>query len=469
MPSITLALLSLLYFLTARFGMAVFALQPANITLLWLPAGIGLIMVLIGKARALPLILGASFCANWSGMQLDHVVLGSIHTLIAAIADTLAAWIAATLLRRYFSHGLQHAADLFRFVLLVCFLPTLCSGIILVSNLVIGSYLPLHQFFTLLAKMIVADSLGILLIYPLYADWRAETRRQESFISAGIVPNITYILIAISGVGLAFYGFPGAIFFFPAMALLLAYRAKASAVSFLLLLGTVLLLSLSTHQLGPFAIIDRDQAHLLLMSFIMFTTLAAQSVSIQQRQLDLSIEQSQSWQQKAMHDTLTGLHNRAYFENILADEWQRYRKFHRRFVLAMLDIDHFKHINDFYGHAAGDEVLRTIAKVLPQSLRQIDMVCRYGGEEFTILLPGTHLDEAKIILERLRSAIEQTQFVVGEQVLQVTVSIGAVMAHEQLHDHHQMLVETDLQMYAAKEAGRNRVVIGQTRSNAHST
>lgn len=457
MLSISLILLSVLYFLTARFGMAVFALQPANITLLWLPAGIGLIMVVIGKARALPLIFSASFLANWSGMQLPDLWLSNLHTIIAALADTLAAWISATLLKRYFSHGLQHAADLFRFVFLVCFLPTLCSSIILVSNLVMGSYLPIGQFFTLLFKMIAADSLGILLIYPLYADWRAGTGRKESFLYAGITPNFVYIAIALSGVWLAFHGFPGAIYFFPAMALLLAYRAKSSAVSFLLLLATIVLLSLSTKKLGPFAIFDPDQAHLLLMSFIMFTTLATQSVSIQQRQLDLSIEQSQSWQQKAIHDNLTGLYNRAYFENILEDEWQRYRKFHRPFVLAMLDIDHFKHINDFYGHAAGDEVLRTIAKVLPHSLRQIDLVCRYGGEEFTLLLPGTSVDEAKIILERLRAAIQNTKIIFDSQVLQVTVSIGAVMAQGSLHDHHQMLVASDKEMYKAKEFGRNRV------------
>lgn len=457
MSSFRLILLSLLYFLTARFGMAVFALQPANITLLWLPAGIGLIMVLMARAYALPLILLASFCANWHGMQQNILWQSNLHTLIAALADTLAAWISATLLRQYFTHGLQHAVDLFRFVLLVCFLPTLCSGIILVSNLVLGSYLPLQQFFTLLAKMIAADSLGILLVYPLYADWRAETKRQENFISASIAPNLTYILLAMGGVVLAFYGFPGAIYMFPAMALLLAYRAKASAVSFLLLFATVLLLSLSTNNLGPFAIVDQDQAHLLLMSFIMFTTLATQSVSIQQRQLDLSIEQIHNWQQKAMHDKLTGLHNRAYFETILEDEWQRFRKFHRPFVLAMLDIDHFKHINDVYGHSAGDEVLRTIAKVLPQSLRQIDMVCRYGGEEFTILLPGTNVDEAKIILERLRVAVEQTPFTFETQILPVTVSIGAKIADDRVHDHHELLVATDKQMYKAKESGRNRV------------
>lgn len=457
MPSFSLLFLGVLYFLSARSGMAVFALQPANITLLWLPAGIGLIMVLIAKARALPLIFMASFLANWSGMQLHDVWSDNLHTVIAAMADTLAAWISATLLQKYFTHGLQRAVDLYRFVLLACFLPTLCSGFILVSNLVFGAYLPANQFSTLLAKMIAADSLGILLVYPLYADWRAGMSRKESFLYASIAPNFAYITIALSGVWLAFHGFPGAIYFFPAMALLLAYRAKASAVSFLLLLATVVLLSLSTKNLGPFAIIDQDQAHLLLLSFIMFTTLATQSVSIQQRQLDLSIEQSQRWQQKAMHDTLTGLHNRAYFENILEDEWQRYRKFHRTFVLAMLDIDHFKHINDFYGHAAGDEVLRTVAKVLPQSLRQIDMVCRYGGEEFTILLPGTNLDEAQVILERLRIAIQNTQIPFENKILKVTVSIGAVMAQDSLGDHGEMLVASDKQMYKAKEAGRNRV------------
>jgi len=456
MPTLSLLLLSIMYFLTARFGMAVFALQPSNITLLWLPAGIGLVMVLTEKNRALIWIAAASFLANWQGMQQADFFTGNLHTAISAIADALTPWLSATVLQKQFRGGLQRATDLFKFMFYVCFLPTLCSGVIIVSNLVLGSYLKLDQYFIFLAKIIAADSLGILLIYPLYADWRSSVERQQHWSNASW-SNLVLIGLALGGVWLAFHGLAGAIYILPATALFLAYRVKAVTVSALLLSATVLLLTLSTKNLGPFLIANQDQGHFLLVSFILFTTLATQSVSIQQRQLDLSLAISESWQQKAIHDTLTGLHNRAYFENILADEWQRFGKFDRPFVVAMLDIDHFKSVNDVHGHAAGDQVLRLLATTLPHSLRQIDTVCRYGGEEFALLLPGTSIDEAKIILERLRLTIQSLVIPFESKNLQITVSIGVATSKHDMEDQNELIMVADRQLYRAKDLGRNRV------------
>lgn len=456
MPTLSLLLLSIMYFLTARFGMAVFALQPSNITLLWLPAGIGLVMVLTEKNRALIWIAAASFFANWQGMQQTELFTSILHTLISAIADTLAPWLSAVLLQKQLPSGLQRATDLFRFVFYVCFLPTLCSGIIIVSNLVLGAYLKIDQYFIFLAKIIAADSLGILLIYPLYADWRTSVDRQQHWSNASW-SNLLFIGLALGGVWLAFHGLAGALYILPATALFLAYRVKAVTVSALLLSATILLLTLSAQNLGPFSIANQDQGHFLLISFILFTTLATQSVSIQQRQLDLSLASSESWQQKAIHDTLTGLHNRAYFENILADEWQRFRKFDRPFVVAMLDIDHFKSVNDVHGHAAGDQVLRLLATTLPHSLRQIDIICRYGGEEFALLLPGANIDEAKIILERVRQTIQSLAIPVENKMLSITVSIGATTSKHGMQDQHELIKAADIQLYRAKDFGRNRV------------
>nr|WP_315472728.1 GGDEF domain-containing protein [uncultured Undibacterium sp.] len=166
---------------------------------------------------------------------------------------------------------------------------------------------------------------------------------------------------------------------------------------------------------------------------------------------------SESWQQKAIHDTLTGLHNRAYFENILADEWQRFGKFDRPFVVAMLDIDHFKSVNDVHGHAAGDQVLRLLATTLPHSLRQIDTVCRYGGEEFALLLPGTRIDEAKIILERLRLTIQSLVIPFESKNLQITVSIDVATSKHDMEDQNELIMVADRQLYRAKDLGRNRV------------
>lgn len=162
-------------------------------------------------------------------------------------------------------------------------------------------------------------------------------------------------------------------------------------------------------------------------------------------------------EENARVDSLTGLHNRRWLEEMYSREMSRSNAGNFKLSAFMLDIDHFKHVNDTYGHLAGDQVLMSVAQAIVRSLRPSDMPVRYGGEEFTVFLPGTSTDNAKVIAERMRSNIERMEIILpsGEN-LQVTVSIGFTERIE--NDTVTSIIErADQALYHAKENGRNRV------------
>lgn len=159
----------------------------------------------------------------------------------------------------------------------------------------------------------------------------------------------------------------------------------------------------------------------------------------------------------ARQDTLTGLPNRRAFDDAFADSWARFRRSDAPSCLLALDIDHFKRINDTYGHAAGDEALRLLATVMRQSLRSDDQAFRTGGEEFAILLPNTRLAEACEHAERLREVVGAASFPFDGHEIDLTVSIGVAETTPDL-DAAGMIEAADRALYAAKHGGRNRVV-----------
>lgn len=161
-------------------------------------------------------------------------------------------------------------------------------------------------------------------------------------------------------------------------------------------------------------------------------------------------------QQMASTDELTGLANRRVFYQTLT-QWQAacYRT-QRPFCVALLDIDHFKHINDSYGHEAGDRVLRALSVLLRQGVGREDLVCRIGGEEFALLLDGCTLEQARSVCATLRQRIAATPLPTGSAILQVTVSLGLGQWHA-TQSEADFLAGIDRALYAAKHAGRNTV------------
>jgi diguanylate cyclase (GGDEF)-like protein len=163
----------------------------------------------------------------------------------------------------------------------------------------------------------------------------------------------------------------------------------------------------------------------------------------------------------ATQDFLTGLLNRRETFRRLDEELQRFRRLATPFSVLLLDLDHFKQVNDVHGHSAGDLVLQAVAAALRQGVRPYDLCCRYGGEEFLVILPETALEDAAGIAERLRRDIENLKITAAkETALQITASIGAaaLLGHETID---QLIARADEAMYNAKSTGRNRVCLAE--------
>jgi diguanylate cyclase len=164
-------------------------------------------------------------------------------------------------------------------------------------------------------------------------------------------------------------------------------------------------------------------------------------------------------QELATRDELTGLVNRRHMSLLLEQERQRGARSGRLFAVAMIDIDHFKAINDHHGHGVGDDVLRSLARQMPQTLRSTDIVARWGGEEFVVLLPESALGTARVALERLRGRVAATPMAHLSGVpIRITVSVG-LAAHIAGESLQQTLERADRALYEAKAQGRNRTAV----------
>jgi diguanylate cyclase (GGDEF)-like protein len=157
----------------------------------------------------------------------------------------------------------------------------------------------------------------------------------------------------------------------------------------------------------------------------------------------------------AVTDSLTGLYVRRYFMVKLQEELLRAQRYNNILSVVMVDLDRFKNINDTYGHDAGDRVLKAIGKFLQQNVRDVDVVARYGGDEFVIMIPEAANDAAHILSERLRKNLSEMKF---DDLPPVTISLGIATFPYDGKDPEDLVKKADAAMYSAKRAGRDQVV-----------
>lgn len=168
------------------------------------------------------------------------------------------------------------------------------------------------------------------------------------------------------------------------------------------------------------------------------------------------VRANQELEQLARHDALTGLHNRLAANERLREEFLRMKRSGDVYSVVIMDIDHFKRVNDTYGHETGDQVLKQVAQLISQAVRATDFVARFGGEEFLVVLPNTALDGAEVLAEKLRSAVADAAVpVVG----QVTLSLGLTLAQPDDANEDAAIRIADQALYRAKNRGRNQVVV----------
>jgi len=181
----------------------------------------------------------------------------------------------------------------------------------------------------------------------------------------------------------------------------------------------------------------------------------------ERKQLEHQLHQANRLlQEQAIRDALTGLHNRRYLDEALPRELQRAERQKQSVGIIMLDIDYFKPFNDTYGHDAGDTLLRAMGAILQEHTRGADIVCRYGGEEFTLVLPGASLAATQQRAEELRTEVQALMVEHGGQALaQVTISLGIAVFPEHGMTADSLIRAADQALYQAKRSGRNRVEV----------
>lgn len=199
--------------------------------------------------------------------------------------------------------------------------------------------------------------------------------------------------------------------------------------------------------------LDKDEAHY-------FTPQHVQQMQAFAGQASLALRNAQLFEKVstlAKTDTLTGLLNRRDFENQIRPEFEKAHRHNRPLSLLMLDLDFFKKINDTYGHVTGDTVLKAFSANLKNSLRNSDIACRYGGEEFVILAPETDNEGGAELAERIRARMDSTLISIADTMLNITVSIGISSLNNREGNLEQLVDEADKALYEAKHAGRNAV------------
>ncbi len=159
----------------------------------------------------------------------------------------------------------------------------------------------------------------------------------------------------------------------------------------------------------------------------------------------------------SVRDGLTGILNRRALDIRMRDEFARFRRYGSPLSLAMLDVDHFKRVNDTHGHLGGDEVLRRVSALVAAEIRDVDILGRYGGEELAMVLPAVDARGAAVVSERVRRVIEATPIAFMDATITVTVSIGVTEARPATTDVNGLIAEADEALYACKRGGRNRV------------
>jgi diguanylate cyclase (GGDEF)-like protein len=256
-----------------------------------------------------------------------------------------------------------------------------------------------------------------------------------------------------------------AIFFFYCLGLL-ATQPQCSPTKLVLSVGTV---SALTRWLLPFALLAppvlgwlfrhvqtlgvyHDEFSWALYSVATSVGSVGLIMVLAHRVIAIDAERAKATE-LSRHDSLTGLANRRAFDDFILESFRLARRHARPLALLMLDVDHFKHYNDTFGHPAGDEALRITARLLSIHARETDLVARIGGEEFAIVLPETDIAGALLLAERIREEVEQS----ASYRRRMTVSIGAVGLTGDVEDTAQFIKDCDTALYRAKEHGRNRV------------
>ncbi len=431
----------------------------------WLTSGVGLIMFSQLRRRAIPLVWFSSLLINgphaFMAMPDNGVVATLALSIFSPTFDTLQSFLVWRLWRldyekRFSRLGLQRFL-----VAIIIGVFTSITGIVLL-HLAVG-LIDIDELFTRMAMMTLSDMQGLFLVVPLWLALRKNfsavmnfplvfsalaipipllLARFEPSLAALLFPLVAFIIIRLRFVGAA-----------------LSVAVAGGSVVLLVILGmdplrfgegveafsrwSLIVLALGTPMLLMGVVLDDNldyQSH--LEARVAERTQALQDALAAANVLVIT-------------DSLTQVFNRRHMETLVHDEVERAQRYHQSTALIILDIDHFKAVNDNYGHPAGDKVLRQVSNILGENLRQSDALGRWGGEEFLILLPQINVAAATNVAEKLRQAVLNAEFDLKDAI---TISLGVadLLRGESAGE---WIKRADQALYNAKRLGRNQVAL----------
>lgn len=477
------ALFLLLSYLIIGFLNLSFSHFPAgNFAAIWFAAGIGLIMMLEMGALGIPLVLIASFMLKTplyylhltSTQQPDALTLALTLGLLSAATDALQsvmstkAW--TVFIQKAHRRPLKKPSDLPYFWLYICFMPTLLSTglwylLLSLAHSLFDS-LPIISIKQLML-IIMGNTAGLFVIAPVYASWKSGDLKYN------FRPALPYLLALCLIIAAGFLVYSYLLMLILPVLLLIAIHFRLAGTSLALLIAfTLSMLGTALHT-GPFTHIDDILSVFNLQLFLFAIGLTLHYLALLQEllsQSQLKLETEVASRTEALAaankrleelvttDELTGVANRREWQRRCEEAITYARRYQQPLSVLMIDIDHFKNVNDRYGHLAGDLTLKELCRVCTAELRASDCFARWGGEEFVLLLPGTSRAEAISTGNKLRIAVEQLAVVhFQEHTIKITISIGVAMLEENDKRLDHLLNRADQAMYAAKAGGRNQV------------
>ena len=214
-----------------------------------------------------------------------------------------------------------------------------------------------------------------------------------------------------------------------------------------------------------------EEIHLIVPMVFFFGAIFVLLVGTLALQTAMDIKQISALKYETIIDPLMGIHNRRYLDLRLTEEIERAHRYNFQLCMLLLDIDHFKNVNDTYGHYIGDLVLKNLGHLLLKNVRKTDIVARYGGEEIAVIAPHTSVSTAVDLAERLRQVVEKSVIVPADEqedrpAVTITVSIGIAGLDQQIVDRQSLIERTDEALYRAKQKGRNRVVVFNSKGDS---
>ncbi len=454
-------LLAIVYFIAAKLSLLL-AIPPGYATAVWPPSGIALAATLLLGNRVWPGV--------WLGAALVNYTVNSslILALMMGTGNALEALAGATLIRRYVGvpRRFEHGRDVVIFVAVAAVSCTIAATVALLSMTVM-SLVSRPEFLSNWWTWWQGDVTGIIIVTPLILSWclrrRATWSRQKKLeaVCFGSLLLIVTLLVFRDSTGfLSPFSLTFTILPFMIWA---AFRLSQWVVTTATAVVSAFAINYTLNGIGPFALWSTNESLLILLAFIstvVITSLVLSALRIERGRAMDELEQALiGLREQAVTDPLTGLYNRRYLWEFLRREWIRAKRKDNSLAVIMIDLDHFKRINDAHGHQAGDFVLTAVAGLLRNQIRSSDIVCRYGGEEFALVLPEASPDNARLRAEHIRAAIKRLDFThEGVPLGGITASLGVALFPHHADSPDSLIRAADEALYEAKGIGRDRTV-----------